>query len=88
MNESFVDFVVAIVEDAGDSESGERLVDALVPLILAFNQHFVGEAVVKGAGHLNAELLSLCSLNPFTPDSAKSKIDKISKHFSIIPRMI
>ncbi|KAL9960757.1 hypothetical protein ACROYT_G034256 [Oculina patagonica] len=41
VNESFVDFVIGVIESAGGGEHGEELVDALVPLILAFNQHFV-----------------------------------------------
>lgn len=42
MNESFVEFVIDVIESAGSGDHGEELVDTLVPLILAFNQHFVG----------------------------------------------
>ena len=43
VNDGFVDFVIDIIESAGSGEHGEEVVDALVPLILAFNQHFVGK---------------------------------------------
>ena len=36
-----MEFLVDAIEDAESGEHGEELVDALVPLILAFNQHFV-----------------------------------------------
>ena len=45
MNESFVDFIIDTIESAGSGEHGEELVDALVPLVLAFNQHFVGRNI-------------------------------------------
>lgn len=41
VNDGFVDFIIDIIESAGSGEHGEEVVDALVPLILAFNQHFV-----------------------------------------------
>ena len=37
-----MDFVIEAIESAPDDDQGEQLVDAFVPLILAFNQHFVG----------------------------------------------
>lgn len=52
VNESFVDFVIGVIESTGGGEHGEELVDALVPLILAFNQHFVGRKV-KFCHHCN-----------------------------------
>lgn len=42
VNDAFVDFIIDVIESAGGGEHGEEVVDALVPLILAFNQHFVG----------------------------------------------
>ncbi|KAJ7376050.1 hypothetical protein OS493_037156 [Desmophyllum pertusum] len=41
VNDSFMDFLIDIIESTGGGEHGEELVDAFVPLILAFNQHFV-----------------------------------------------
>lgn len=43
MNDAFVGFIVNVIESAGGGEHGEEVVNALVPLILAFNQHFVGK---------------------------------------------
>lgn len=43
MNDGFVNFIIDIIESAGSGEHGEEVLDALVPLILAFNQHFVGK---------------------------------------------
>jgi len=43
VNDGFVDFIIDVIESAGSGEHGEEVVDALVPLILAFNQHFVGK---------------------------------------------
>ena len=42
IDDSFVDFLIDTIENAADDEKGEQLVDTFVPLILAFNQHFVG----------------------------------------------
>lgn len=52
MNDGFVDFIIDIIESAGSGENGDEVVDALVPLILAFNQHFVG----KSTGILHQKL--------------------------------
>ena len=43
MNDGFVDLIIDLIESAGSGEHDEEVVEALVPLILAFNQHFVGE---------------------------------------------
>jgi len=43
VNDAFVGFIVDVIESAGGGEHGEEVVNALVPLILAFNQHFVGK---------------------------------------------
>lgn len=42
-----MDFLIDAIENAADDEEGEQLVDTFVPLILAFNQHFVGMNNVK-----------------------------------------
>ena len=42
IDDSFVEFLIDAIENAADDEEGEQLVDTFVPLILAFNQHFVG----------------------------------------------
>ena len=42
IDDSFVDFLIDAIESAAGDEKGEQLVDTFVPLILAFNQHFVG----------------------------------------------
>ena len=38
-----MNWIIDVIESTGSGEHGEEVVDALVPLILAFNQHFVGE---------------------------------------------
>lgn len=61
VNDGFVDFIIDIIESAGSGEHGEEVVDALVPLILAFNQHFVG----KDTGQKLCQTVYLCRLNNF-----------------------
>lgn len=48
IDHSFIDFVIDTIENApvDDNDNGEQLVDTFVPLILAFNQHFVGMEIV------------------------------------------
>jgi len=42
-----VDFLIDATENVADDEKGEQLVDTFVPLILAFNQHFLGMGTIN-----------------------------------------
>ena len=57
-----MDFLIDVIESAGGGEHGEELVDAFVPLILAFNQHFVGRNVITKL--ITVKLLQLRLLLP------------------------
>lgn len=45
INESFLDFIIESIETASDDDKGEQLVETFVPLILSFNQHFIGKDI-------------------------------------------
>ena len=53
IDDSFVEFLIDAIENAADDEEGEQLVDTFVPLILAFNQHFVGMNNMKIFNHFD-----------------------------------